>query len=77
MKSNTCPFCAFLKKLKENNEYFRTLSVYKPALIDVGYYDKIDDEHCCGTATYHFNELNFCPVCGKQLNDTHQGEQKQ
>ena len=72
--TDNCPFCKWLKKLKDDNEYYHTLSVYRPALIDVGYYKQIDDEHCCGQTTYLFDELNFCPVCGKKLNNTDKGD---
>ena len=30
---------------------------------------QIDDEHICGKTTYQFDELNFCPVCGKNLKE--------
>ena len=64
-----CPFCQWLRKLKSDDEYYHTLSVYKPALVDIGYYKQIDDEHICGKTTYQFDELNFCPVCGKNLKE--------
>ena len=70
---NKCPFCKQLAQLKELNERFHTLSVYKSALVDVGYYKQIDDDHCCGTTTFHF-DLNFCPVCGRKLNITDKGD---
>jgi hypothetical protein len=65
--TNKCPFCEQFTRLRGFDEYHRDLCVYTPALKLIRYYEQIDDEHCCGQTTYSFDELNFCPVCGKKI----------
>ena len=65
--TNKCPFCEQLTRLRDFDEYHRDLCVYTSALKLVRYYEQIDDAHSCGQSTYSFDELNFCPVCGKKI----------
>lgn len=65
--TDNCPFCEQLTRLRNFDEYHRNLCVYTPALKLIRYYEQIDDEHCCGQSIYPFDELNFCPVCGKKI----------
>lgn len=77
-KLKICPFCQELQKqkelegeLKENNyrntDHLRT--EYKIALV-VEYYDFPNDPNwCTGRLTGVNQQLNFCPVCGKNIKE--------
>ena len=65
--TDNCPFCEQLTRLSDFDEYHRDLCVYASALKLIRYYEQIDNEHCCRQTTYSFDELNFCPVCGKKI----------
>ena len=70
---SSCRFCKQLISVKEIDEWYLANSKrhrdawfeYKAALITERYEEGID--WCTGTCTYQSMELNFCPVCGKDL----------
>lgn len=60
-----CPFCNLLQEVKEIDDFYKkTENVYKTALVNETY---CNDEYA-GKVTYYGFKLNFCPVCGKELN---------
>ena len=77
MTHKDCPFCENLKKTKEDWAYFQSSSPrrciqtarkeYKVALIEETYEE--DMEYRTGLITHQFMDLNFCPVCGKKIEE--------
>ncbi len=58
-----CSFCKLFYSALDNDEYFKNPHEYTVSLIVRYYYDG----NVCGLLTYESSPLNFCPVCGKQL----------
>lgn len=66
--NDKCSFYEQLAILLDTAKYYKSLSLYKAALVDEGYYKQIDADHYCGRAIYHFDKLNYCPICGAKIN---------
>lgn len=73
MPKADCPFCAQLSNCKDNDEYYHRDNYrveYRAALDTAHYYaPPFGDEWCTGGATYGGFPLNFCPSCGRPLNN--------
>ena len=70
-----CPFCEKLAQLKDLDEYYAKPNCeteYTAALVENSYFNK----NFCGQAAYHNFKLNYCPVCGKKLNETTTNEKQ-
>lgn len=68
-----CPFCDWLAKIIDYEKYYREHSPrrnqeayecrYTVALVSESYYEG----NYTGQSSYYGYELNFCPVCGKPI----------
>ena len=72
-ETTTCIFCEQLSTVKETNEWYQVNSPryrdcwteYKVALRTESYTEGIDWR--TGACIYPSMDLNFCPVCGRDL----------
>lgn len=62
-----CEFCELVESLKREDERRNNglTHEYRSALISIPYYDG----EYCGRTTYGSKPLNYCPVCGKKMED--------
>ena len=63
-----CKFCKQLEQVKDTDRYYskpNCKTEYKSAFLTYNYYK----EYPTGTCTYGGYELNFCPECGKKINE--------
>ena len=63
-----CKFCALMKQVKDTHDYYKkpnyTFEI-NVALVSNNYYKN----DYTGSCTHHNQELNFCPECGKKINE--------
>ena len=69
-KKFACDFCKSLKRCKEDTEYYRretdkSTTEYTAALVSRNYLDG----YPIGQFTHYGFQLNFCPVCGKKMDE--------
>jgi len=67
-KNIECSFCKELKNHKELKDYYSKpgyKTEYTAALVSCSYYE----DRFCGQLVCHGYKLNFCPECGKELNE--------
>lgn len=79
-KKNECSFCELIKELKERGAYFmngcdditqRSISKCRVTAVVESYALSSDCKlERRGTASYRSRPLNFCPECGRKINDS-------
>lgn len=74
-ETSVCPFCKALKDYNDDLEYYRgrreslrnSRTEHKVAMVTRHYDNPNYPNWCTGALTHELMELNFCPVCGKEI----------